>query len=134
MRKVTRNRAASEVEKNSLTLDTKGRTPPFRRLTCACVSQCAVSFAAFALSPVQDGLQQQGDGWWWETCSGIASDTSKLERVFQFLESFRQCVWFSVVCVEEEEDLSGHMRGRCCIVSKRISICSALPCAAGAQT
>ena len=31
-----------------------------------------------------------------ETCTGIASDTSKLERVFQFLGSFWQCVCFFV--------------------------------------
>ena len=45
-------------------------------LKCGCCFRSAVSFAAFALSPIKDGLQGEG-------CDGKASlrDASRLERV-----------------------------------------------------
>ena len=71
----------------------------FFDLNCECLdvfhlSQCAVSVAAFAFSPIKDGLQQLGEG-----------------ARFQFLGSFLQCVF----CLERRMlCLPRHLRGRCC--------------------
>ena len=44
--------------------------------------------AAFALSPVKDGLQPFVECCGGRLCTGITSDASRLERAFIFLESF----------------------------------------------
>ena len=44
------------------------------------------SVAAFAPSPIKGWAVTVRSGMLWETCTGIASVTSKLERVFKFLE------------------------------------------------
>ena len=68
--------------------------------------------------------------WWWEASTDIASDTSKLERVFNFLEvSCSACFSW-----EERLHLSRRLRGRCCTqVTDVLALEMRFVCAAAAQ-
>ena len=54
-----------------------------------------LSVAAFASSPIKDGLQPLGEGCDWRLCTGIMRLTqASWNALFKFLGSFRQCVVF----------------------------------------
>ena len=95
------------------TLDSKGRTPPFRRLTCLCCEKMGVfdhlshaNCCSVTLSSIKDGLQQ-----WSQGCDGSCVQAPCVERASWNVFSNCACV---SVCVEAEGFLPRHLRGGCC--------------------
>ena len=108
-----------------------GHTNPHasRQSPASCRRRRRSTAAAFALSPIKDGLQQDGDG-----CDRASKLNmfSKLNRLLQRFGLSGCLAHFFVVSSSQEEDLLlRHLRSECCVVGRGCTGSSCLQAGSG---